>query len=65
MPQNKVEFYLVKDVAGLEIGCEIHANGSKFFIQFAQEEYKGVRIGMYPVEHWQGLTKVPALLVGE
>ena len=65
MPENKVSFFIVKDWKNQEIGCEIHANGNKFFLEFSQERFKGVRIGEYPSAPVHTQTRVPALLVGE
>ena len=65
MDPKMIKFFLIKNTEGKEIGCEIHANGSKFFVEFSQERFKGVRIGEYPSAPVHTQTRVPALLVGE
>lgn len=59
-----VEFYLIKQAGhphATEVGAEIHVKGQKFYIDFKQEVYKGIRVGAYPIQKHQSIH--PAELI--
>lgn len=59
----EVKFFLVKNQAGNEVGCQIEIGDLDFFIDYGQADYSGVRIGEYP--RGGGCSLHPAVLIAE